>query len=178
MVAVFALSKNSALICDVTTSAELKGNLQHSCYSQLWKTTFSSVNFFKLKYCSALNQQYDKTHLVQTGCQKNPRQESPHYCIPERNALKQEILFATGRIHKRSLVASTERTSNTRRCAGQTGVLRYVSLSGLEGVCWKLSFCSLQFSLQGRRNQNKASESFRKRNFPTVCIIKSLTHRG
>ncbi len=97
----FALSKNCALISNVTT---LKCSFQQVLAVLNCKNnTFSCLN-------TALNQQYEKTHLVQTGCQKNPRQESPHYYIPERNALKQEMLFATGRIHKRSLVASTERS--------------------------------------------------------------------
>jgi len=43
---------------------------------------------------------------VHAGCQNHPQLESPHYYIPERNTLKQEMLFSTGTIHKRSLVAS------------------------------------------------------------------------
>jgi len=55
---------------------------------------------------TALNQQNDRTYLVHAGCQNHPQLESPHYYIPERNTLKQEMLFSTGTIHKRSLVAS------------------------------------------------------------------------
>lgn len=138
----------------------------------MWKTGSSCANFY-LKYCIK-STVYVKTHLVHLGCQKNPQQESPHYYIPERNTLKQEMLFATGTIHKRSLVAST--VTRTDVSFSVTGVSLYVSLSDLVGVCWKFSFSSLQFNRLGGWNQNKTSELFRKWTFPTVIAYYKITN--